>query len=254
MSNAKALHDHAQKLFHLVCPRALFLTALLAMPLPGQQTDVRQFDVFVGYGFLNSQHIGLSENGVAAQFGYRPKTWITFGFDYTVAKGDLSLTPALLLPSLQQTLGAQLGQLAGAGLIPPNYSLVVPASSTTQTFAIGPELVYRHFQRVTLFVRPVFAGLIHEAATPAPVDPIQRGVVQGFQQLGLVPPSGAKTDTVGFVGFGGGFDYNFNSHFGWRTQADLVHDHLFSDLLKDGRFTVRFSTGPTFNFGKNIVK
>jgi len=27
---------------------------------------------------------------------------------------------------------------------------------------------------------------------------------------------------------------------------------LFSDLLKDGRFTTRFSVGPCFNFGRNI--
>jgi len=39
-----------------------------------------------------------------------------------------------------------------------------------------------------------------------------------------------------------------------RMQADLVHDHLFSDLLQNGRMTVRFSIGPCFNFGKNILK
>jgi hypothetical protein len=33
-----------------------------------------------------------------------------------------------------------------------------------------------------------------------------------------------------------------------------VHDHLFSDLLTEGRYTVRFSTGPAFNFGPNIKK
>jgi hypothetical protein len=64
----------------------------------------------------------------------------------------------------------------------------------------------------------------------------------------------SKTDHVLFFGFGGGFDINFGHHFAWRTQADLVHDHLFNDLLKDARFTVRFSCGPAFNFGKNIVK
>jgi hypothetical protein len=57
-----------------------------------------------------------------------------------------------------------------------------------------------------------------------------------------------------FVGFGGGFDILFSKHVGWRTQADLVYDHLFNDLLKDARFTVRFSAGPCFNFGKNIVE
>jgi hypothetical protein len=79
-------------------------------------------------------------------------------------------------------------------------------------------------------------------------------VVGGFEQSGLLSPAGIKTDNVLFYGFGGGFDILFNRSFGWRTQSDLVYDHLFSDLLKDGRFTVRFSTGPCFNFGKNIVK
>jgi hypothetical protein len=31
-----------------------------------------------------------------------------------------------------------------------------------------------------------------------------------------------------------------------------VYDHLFNDVLKDGRWTVRFSIGPCFNFGRNI--
>ena len=65
-------------------------------------------------------------------------------------------------------------------------------------------------------------------------------------------PAGKKTDWTGFYGFGGGFDILLSRHFGIRTQADLVYDHLFDDLLKDGRFTVRFSVGPCFNFGKNI--
>jgi hypothetical protein len=39
-----------------------------------------------------------------------------------------------------------------------------------------------------------------------------------------------------------------------RAQVDVVYDHLFNDLLKDGRATVRFSVGPVFNFGPNIKK
>jgi len=229
---------------------------LFSLPLQGQQTDVARFDGYVGYAFLDSPHVSLFENGIALQGGVRPRQWISLGVDYSYSRGDLSLTPPLLLPALQQTLGAELQQLAAAGLVPAGYSLVVPAHSVTQTFAAGPQLAYRHMKHVTLFLRPVFAGLIHESATPKPnpSDPIQGAVVQGFQQLGLVPSSGTKTNTVPFVGFGGGFDILFSRSFGWRTQADLVYDHLFSDLLKDGRFTTRFSTGPCFNFGKNIVK
>jgi hypothetical protein len=228
---------------------------LLAVPLRGQQSDVARFDVFGGYTFLNSPRVSLFENGVGGQFGVRPKTWLTLGVDYTFTRGNLTLTPNLLLPSLQTALGAELQQLAAAG-IPIPASIVIPAHSVTQTIAAGPELVYRHLKHVTLFFRPVFLGMIHESATPKPdpTIPVEGYIVQGFQSLGLVPPSGVKTDNVVFYGFGGGFDVLLNRSFGWRTQSDLVYDHLFSDLLQNGRLTVRFSTGPCFNFGKNIVK
>lgn len=236
-----------------VCILSLALV-LFAFPLRGQQTDVARFDAFAGYNFLDSPRVNLFENGLNLQFGVRPKTWFTVGVDYTFTKGNLTLTPNLLLPSLQQALAAELGQLAAAGMIPAGYTLKVPAFSETHTIAAGPELVYRHMKHVTLFFRPVYLGMIHESSSPRPVDPIQTLVVGGFEQAGLLSPNGTKTDNVVFYGFGGGFDVLFNRTFGWRTQSDLVYDHLFSDLLKDGRFTVRFSTGPCFNFGNNIKK
>ena len=224
---------------------ALFLLMSTA-PAWGQQKDVRQFDFFVGYAFLASPHIDLFENGVQTQFGYRYRPWLSIGFDYSYSRGDLTITPSLLPTALQQQLAAQLAALAAAGLVPPGYNLVVPASSTTQTFALGPQLAYRHFRRVTLFVRPSF-GAIKETATPNPRDPIAAAIVKGLV------PAGQKHDVTGFYGFGYGFDILFNSHFGWRTQGDLVWDHLFNDILRDGRWTTRFATGPCFNFGRNIM-
>jgi len=238
-------------------PRVIVITLgilfLMSWPLSGQQTYVTQFDAYGGYGFLNSSKVDLFENGFAAQFGFRPTTWLSLGFDYTVAAGDLKITPNQLLPALQTQLQAGIAQGIGAGKLPLptqyNYAgIYVPAHSSTQTYALGPELVYRHFQRVTIFVRPVYAGIIHETATPQPQDAVVKALVSGL----ITGPS--KTDHVLFVGFGGGFDINFGHHFAWRTQGDLVRDHLFSDLLKDARFTTRFSCGPAFNFGKNIAK
>jgi hypothetical protein len=236
-------------------PRVIVITLgilfLLSFTLSGQQTYVTRFDAYGGYGFLDSPKVNLFENGFAAQVGFRPTTWLSLGFDYTYAAGDLKITPDQLLPALQAQL--QAGIIAGitAGKLPPTYpysTLYVPAHSTTNTFAVGPELVYRHFTRATIFVRPVYAGIIHETATPKPQDPVVAALVASLI------PGASKTDHVLFFGFGGGFDINFGHHFAWRSQADLVHDHLFNDLLKDARFTVRFSCGPAFNFGKNIVK
>ncbi|HEY2013037.1 MAG TPA: hypothetical protein VGH38_06015 [Bryobacteraceae bacterium] len=234
----------------LVLHRVVLLAALLLLASVafGQQAYVARYDAFVGYGFLDSPHINLFENGFAAQVGFRPKTWYSVGFDYTMATGDLNLTPDLLPTDLQQSLGSQLGQLIGAGLLPKTYSLVVPAHSRTQTFAVGPQLAYRRLTHATLFLRPVYAGAIHESATPkAPTgDFFAAGVIQ------KLAPSGKKTDVTWFLGFGGGFDILMSKHFAWRVQADLVYDHLFNDLLRDGRFTTRFSVGPAFNFGRNI--
>jgi hypothetical protein len=245
-------------MYRVLATRSALATMIVALailsvsiPLSAQQSYVTRYDVFGGYAFLNSPNVSLFEHGFATQIGFRPRTWVSVGFDYTFATGDLRLRPDQLLPELQTQLQHGIAAGIAAGLLPPNYpyaSLSVPAHSRTQTFALGPQLAYRHFTKATLFLRPVYAGIIHETATPQPQDAVMKALVSGL----ISTPS--KSDNVFFLGFGGGFDVLFGHHFAWRTQADLVHDHLFNDLLKDARFTVRFSTGPAFNFGPNIVK
>jgi hypothetical protein len=224
----------------------MLIPLVLAVPLLGQQDYVPRYDAFVGYAFLNSDSIGLFEPGVAMQIGYRPKTWMSFGFDCTIASGSLTLVPALLPDDLRNRLGAQLGQLAAAGRLPAGYNLAVKTHSDTQTFAVGPQVAYRGMKHATLFLRPLFAGAIREVATPQPSDPIATAIVQQLS------PTGKKRDWQGFFGVGGGFDILASKHFAFRAQADIVYDHLFNDLLKNGRWTVRFSVGPAFNFGRNI--
>jgi hypothetical protein len=225
--------------------RQLAALFALAAPLFGQQSYVSRFDIFTGYTYLNSPKISLPEHGFHLQAGVRPTTWYSLGFDYSVSAGDLRLTPDLLPNTLQQQLGAQLGQLAAIGRLPAGYQLAVPAHSNTQTFTVGPQLACRHFAKVTFFLRPSI-GAIREVATPKPGDPIAAGVVA------QLAPAGKKQDWTAFYGFGGGTDLLFSKHVALRVQADLVRDHLFNDILKDPRGTVRFSIGPCFNFGRNI--
>jgi len=224
---------------------ALGILTFLSLPLFGQQDYVTRYDLYTGYAFLDSPVIGLWENGFHTQFGYRVKTWVSMGFDYSVTKGSLTLTPDLLPIALQQQLAAQFAYLASVGALPPGYALKVPADAVTNSFALGPQFAYRHFKHMTLFIRPSIGG-IRENATPKPADPIASAVVA------QLAPAGHKTDWQGFYGVGGGFDILFGKHLGWRVQADYVYDHLFNDLLRNGRWTTRFSTGPCFNFGKNI--
>jgi len=213
--------------------------------LTAQQAYVGKYDAYVGYSFLNSPAISLPEHGFHVQVGFRPRVWYSMGFDYSRLEGDMTIKPDMLLPSLQTTLGGQLAALAAAGRLPAGYSLAVPTSSTTQTFAAGPQLALHKYKAVTLFVRPSM-GAIYEVATPHPGDPIATGIVAQLS------PEGKKTDWKGFFGGGGGFDLNITKHFALRFQADVVWDHLFDDLLKSGRTSVRFSVGPGFQWGKNV--
>ncbi len=226
-------------------PFASLLLAL-AWPALGQQTDVPRCNAYGGYTFLDSPSIGLFENGFNAQFGVNVKSWLTAGADYSIASGDIDLTPGLLTTALQQRLAAQLGQLAAAGQIPPGYMLRVPQHSRTQTFAIGAQLAFRHFTHQTLFLRPVTAGAIYETATPHPTDPIAAAI------SAQLAPSGHVTSYTWFLGAGGGIDFLLTRNFALRAQVDVVWNHLFDDLLENGRWTVRFSVGPAFNFGRNI--
>ena len=245
-------HQSATRLFEDRAVRMTCLILALSLLLPasqafGQQTYVGRYDVYAGYAYLNSPHISLTESGFQTQVGVRVRTWMTLGFDFSSETGDTKITPGLLLTSLQQQLGAQLQQLVAAGQIPATYSLVVPIHSGTQTYAAGPQFSYHGLKRATLFIRPAI-GFMHETATPHAGDPIATAIVH------QLAPSGKKIDTVIFYGFGGGVDINLTQHVALRIQADFVHDHLFDDLLKDSRNTVRFSIGPAFQWGKNIVK
>jgi hypothetical protein len=223
----------------------LFALALLLPPSTafGQQTYVPRFNTYIGYSFLDSPHVGLFENGLHYQAGVNPTTWLAVGFDYSFSEGSLTLTPNLLTTTLQQELGEELSVLGY-----PVSSLAISSHSSTQTFAGGPQFEYRHYAKVTLFIRPS-VGIIKETATPHPV-----GEVPSLVVASLLNGKFSTSDSTPFYGFGGGADWNFSKHVALRVQADLVYNHLFSNLLKDGRLTTRFSIGPCFNFGSNIRK
>jgi hypothetical protein len=219
---------------------------LLSLPVFAEQSYVGQWSGYAGYTYITEPGLNLGANGANFQWAFRPKSWITFGFDYNVATGTNILEPGMLLPSLQTQLGGQLKQLAGAGLIPANYQLAVPTNAKVQTFQIGPDIPIRKFEKVTFFVRPNL-GAMQMTATPRPADPISKMIVSGLA------PSGKKTDWTYFYGFGGGMEYNVTKHFGLRFQADFARDNAFNDLLKAAN-SVRFSVGPSFQFGKNVAE
>jgi hypothetical protein len=224
----------------------LLLPPLLSRSVLAQQADVRQYNIYNGFSYFETPELNLAERGYHLQVGRNMKTWLALGFDYSVVSGHNALTPDLLKTSLETQLDEEIEYLKSIGELPPDYQLIVSTDAFSQTFALGPQLEYRHWKPVTLFIRPSL-GAIRQKVTPHPTDPFATMVVE------QLVPNGEKTDWQGFYGFGGGFDWNATHHIGLRMQSDLVYWHLFNDLLQNGGWTVRFSVGPTFRFGKNIA-
>jgi len=215
----------------------LFATCLLlASTVAFAQDTVPRYDVFTGFSYLSTPKLNLFQRGFNGEAGINVRRWVSLGGDFSVFTGHSSLTAAELDPR-------QLAPLAG--LVPPSVlaGVSVPFDATTYTFTAGPQFNYRHWSAITPFIRPAIGG-IHEHVTVKPNTPLTTALV------GLLIPSGEKSDTTVFWGVGGGFDLNPTRHVGVRLAADFVNLKLFSGLLKDRRNAVRFSIGPTFRWGE----
>ena len=221
------------------CKISLIALLLISTFTFAQQDYVPRFDTFTGFSYLASPKMNLYQRGFNGEFGVNATRWLALGVDYSILKGNSSILPKELDPSITAKLAAF------APLFPPGYQLYVPFEATTQTFSAGPQVNFRHWKPVTVFVRPAL-GAIHESVTPHPVDPIQGAVVSALV------PSGHKRDTTYFYGVGGGFDINASRHVGLRVGVDFVHTFLFEGFLAESRNSVRISVGPTFRFGRNV--
>jgi hypothetical protein len=222
--------------------------ASLPISTNAQQAYVGRYDAYVGFADINSPALGLNESGFHVQAGINPRRWYSIGGDYSIGWGSELLTTNLLPAPLQAQIDAEEQELIAAHELPAGYQLTVPTDAFTETFAFGPQLDYRHFSRITLFVRPSL-GALRERATPHPnpLDTFQSAVVASLA------PAGYKLDYVGFYGVGGGGEFALSQHVSIRAQMDVVYNHPFNDILANGRWTFRYSVGPSFHFGKNTT-
>lgn len=240
--------------------RKLLLAALLLSLSAcafAQQDYVGRYDVFGGFSFLDSPKLDLQQHGFNTQIGYNARRWLALGVDYSIQFGHASLVPS----DLKTVYATQLNGLVlegEAGVFTPivisaPYTLWAPFNATTQTFTAGPQLNYRHFRKVTLFVHPSI-GAIHENISIKPHDAFTQYVVlPGLVQSGILKTL-KPNDTTYFYGFGGGGDFNVTKHVHLRADVEFVHVDLFSGILADSRNSLRFSVGPTLSFGKNVTR
>jgi hypothetical protein len=251
-SATSASHRPTTRLIQFTASLLLMAPSLVAQqPPPAEQPAgqpyVGRFVLYAGYLYLDSPHISLSEPGIHIQAGMRWSRHISVGFDYSRGTGTTTVGLNLATPALENRFGPIVAGFIAAGILPANYVAALPFNSVTQTFTAGPEFPYRRFKRFTPYIRPS-CGIINEIVTARPADHVTQLLVNE------VAPSGKEEEWTAFYGFGGGIAFNVTKHFSLIVQADLVHDHLFPDLLKDGRNTIRFSIGPGFQFGSNVRK
>jgi hypothetical protein len=251
-SAARSSHRPTARLIPFTAALLLVAPGLVAqqsLPAeqPADQPYVGRFLVYTGFMFLDSPKISLFEPGIHVQAGMRWSRHISLGFDYSRGAGNTMIGLNQATPALQKEFDPILAELIAGGQLPANYVAALPFSSVTQTFTAGPEFPYRRFKRFTPYIRPS-AGIINETATAHPADHLTSIVVAA------IAPSGKEEEWTAFYGFGGGIAFNVTKHFSLIVQADLVHDHLFPDLLKDGHNTVRFSIGPGFQLGSDVKK
>jgi hypothetical protein len=230
------------------------LIAALLFSLPSfafaQQEYVGRYDAFAGFSYLDSPQLNLEQRGFNTQVGVNVRRWLALGFDYSVQSGEGTLLPRELKPTYEALVNGAVAEAQLGGILPSNYVLYVPFDATTQTFTGGPQLAYRHFKKVTLFVHPSI-GAIHEHIALKPHDPFTNALVPQLVATGVLGTT-TPSDTTYFYGFGGGADWNATKHIHLRYDVEFVHVFLFSGLLENSRNSVRLSIGPSFNFGKNV--
>jgi hypothetical protein len=226
--------------------RKLVVVVLLVLMLSAvgysQQAYVGRFDGYGAYSYFTSPGLNLVARGFNGEFGVNVFRWAAMGFDFSVMDGHTNLGVLQLNPSVK----AQLDPLLAA--LPPGTTVGVPYDARIYTYSAGPQINIRKLKPVTFFIRPAL-GALHADVTARPNTPLSTALVSM-----LVGPSGKKSDTVVFYGFGGGIDWNVSKHFAIRTSADFVRMNMFDNLLAGPYNNVRVTVGPTFRFGKNVEK
>jgi hypothetical protein len=228
-------------------PVVCVLIVLLSLPLMAQQTEVNCYGLYTGFDYMVSPARNLTERGFDVDFGVSVRRWLALGADFGAlgsdifsGKGTINGADTVFAPLL--TGAANLGA-------PPPSAVNVPFSSTTYTFAAGPQFYLRRWKPVTFFFRPGL-GMIHEKASLS-LDPQIGGLLA---LLGATPPAPNQSDTQVFFGAGGGFDLDVSRPVAIRFTADWVNTHLFSNLLPNRQNYLRVTVGPAFRWGWRALK
>ncbi len=222
------------------------LAIFVCLPAVAQQTDINRYTLYTGFDSMISPARSLTEYGFDVDFGVTLKPWVALGGDFSaIGNGIISGSGTI---NGSETVYAPVLNAANAanptGPVPPASAVNVPFTSTTYTFAAGPQFYLRKWQKITLFARPGLGG-IHESADLT----FPTGLPQLLTALQIPVPNTHQTATTWFIGVGGGCDFNLSRRVGLRVSVDWINTHLFTNLLTDRQNYARFTIGPTFRWG-----
>ncbi len=239
---------HHRNLFLLM---ALVLSLSTLRSASAQQSYVGRYGVYTGFSDLYTPGLNdIQQYGFHLQAGEDLRSWLGAGFDYSVETGNTSLIASMA----SQPVLTGIEELYAQGILPLTYTVDVPISATTQTFTMGPIFNYRHFSKVTLFIHPSLAAF-RLAATAHPRAGTDDPIVVGALEAGnYISPQGTISDWTGAYGLGGGAEFALTPHIGVRAQLDAVWNHPFNAILGSGGWSYRYSVGPAFHFGRNILR
>jgi hypothetical protein len=210
-----------------------------------QQSEIPQFALVTGYSYLHTPSLNLAQRGFNGDIAVNYRPWMSLGFDFSTFAGGSTLLPSYLNSATQQRLGAALS------VLPPSVAAsaaLVPYTSSTYTYQVGPQFNYRRFKHLTLFVRPAL-GLLHAKIQTTATNPITKQLVSNLLNGKL-----SSADNTVFYGFGGGGTWEVTPHFGLRATADLARFNFFPDVLNGSRNGLRLSVTTKFGFGRNIME
>ena len=232
----------------------VFITQL---PCHAQQNYIGRYDLYTGYSDLYTPGLNkINQKGFHLQAGINNNRWLSTGFDYSVQTGSTTLVPGFASPAIVAgitELYELYGLSEGTEGLPPTYVVNVPLSATTQTFTAGSQLNYRHFSKVTLFIRPSLAAFRLTATAHPRANTPDEVVVGALEETNVLTPQGTITDWTGAYGIGGGAEFALAKHFGVRAQIDVVYNHPFNYVVANGGVSYRYSIGPSFHFGHNVL-
>jgi hypothetical protein len=236
---------------------AAIFVFLTQMPhASAQQQYVGRYDLYTGFSDLYTPGLNhINQVGFHLQAGINNNRWLSTGFDYSVQTGNTTLVPGFASPAIKQGI-AELYELyelsEGTEGLPPTYVVNIPLSATTQTFTAGSQLSYRHFSHVTFFIRPSLAAF-RLNATAHPKSEGDAIVIGALEEANVLQPGGTITDWTGAYGVGGGVEFALAKHFGIRADMDAVWNHPFNYVVANGGWSYRYSVGPSFHFGRNVL-